>query len=144
MYYFLLTVAAILLGADFSLCKIYQKKFGANPTSVFFFNAISGFATAVIFFVINGFKLNFSLYSFIMAGCMNALVMLYNIIYFKLLKYGSVSAYTVFLMSGGMLLPYVFGLIFLNESFSSLRTVGLIVILVGVILSNFRYRTHRY
>lgn len=96
MYYFLLTFAAILLGADFSLCKIYQKNFGTKPTSIFFFNALLGFATAVIFFAINGFKLHFSLYSFIMSSCMNALVMLYNIIYFKLLKYGSVSAYTVF------------------------------------------------
>ena len=137
MYYLMLTGAAMLLGADFALNKIYQKVHGTAPKAVFFFNSLLGLITAVIFFCINGFKLDFSLYSFVMAGLMSALVMCYNIIGFRLLRSGTVAMYTLLLMTGGKVLPYIWGLLFLNEDFSLLRTAGLAVILSGVILSNF-------
>lgn len=137
MYYLMLTGAAMLLGADFALNKIYQKFYGTAPKAAFFFNSLLGLITAVIFFCINGFKLNFSFYSLIMAGLMSLLVMSYNIIGFRLLKSGTMAVYTLFLMTGGMVLPYVWGLLFLNEDFSVLRTGGLVVILAGVVLSNF-------
>ncbi len=137
MYYLMLTGAAMLLGADFALNKIYQRIYGTAPKAAFFFNSLLGIITAVIFFCINGFKLEFTVYSFVMAGLMSALVMSYNIIGFRLLKSGTMAMYTLFLMTGGMVLPYIWGLLFLNESFSVLRTVGLIVILAGVVLSNF-------
>ena len=137
MYYLMLTGAAMLLGADFALNKIYQKVNGTAPKAVFFFNSLLGLITAVIFFCINGFKLDFSLYSFVMAGLISALVMCYNIIGFRLLKSGTMAMYTLFLMTGGMVLPYIWGLLLLNEDFSLLRTGGLIVILSGVVLSNF-------
>lgn len=137
MYYLMLTGAAMLLGADFALNKIYQRNYGTAPKAAFFFNSLLGIITAVIFFCINGFKLEFTVYSFVMAGLMSALVMCYNIIGFRLLRSGTMAMYTLFLMTGGMVLPYIWGLLFLNESFSVLRTVGLIVILAGVVLSNF-------
>lgn len=137
MYYLMLTGAAMLLGADFALNKIYQKFYGTAPKAAFFFNSLLGLITAVIFFCINGFKLEFSLYSFVMAGFMSLLVMCYNIIGFRLLSSGTMAMYTLFLMTGGMVLPYIWGLLFLNEDFSLLRTGGLIVILSGVVLSNF-------
>ena len=63
---------------------------------------------------------------------MSALVMCYNIIGFRLLRSGTMAMYTLFLMTGGMVLPYIWGLLFLNERFSVLRTAGLAVILSGV------------
>ncbi|GEM_PF-6484974 len=71
-----------------------------------------------------------------MAVLLNDLVMCYNIIGFRLLKSGTMAMHTLFLMSGGMVLPYVFGLLFLNEPFSLFRTAALILILAGVVLSN--------
>ena len=137
MYYLMLTGSAMLLGADFALNKIYQKFYGTAPKAAFFFNSLLGLITAVIFFCINGFRFDFSLYSFVMAGLMSLLVMCYNIMGFRLLRSGTVAMYTLFLMTGGMVLPYICGLLFLNEDFSILRTGGLTVILSGVVLSNF-------
>lgn len=137
MYYLMLGGAALLLAIDFSLNKAYQHLYGASPKAVFFFNALLGLMTAVIFFALNGFKAAFSLYSLVMAGTMSLLVMGYNIIGFRILKSNTVAMYTLFLMTGGMVLPYLWGLLFLNESFSVLRTAGLIVILAGIVLSNF-------
>lgn len=137
MYYLMLTVSAMLLGADFALNKIYQRIYGTAPKTVFLFNSLLGLITTGIFFAVNGFHLNFSLYSFIMAGLMSLLVMCYNMIGFRLLKSGTMAMYTLFLMTGGMVLPYIWGLLFLNEPFSVLRTAALMIILSGVVLSNF-------
>lgn len=63
--------------------------------------------------------------------------MSYNIIGLRILKHSSVAIYSLFLMIGGMTLPYIWGLAFLNESFSIAGIIGLILIIGGVFLSNF-------
>ena len=137
MQYMMLTSAALLLAMDFAMNKIYQKLRGTSPETSLFFNSVLGLATAIIFFAVNNFKLSFSPYSAFTAMLMSALVMTYNIIGFRILKQGSMAIYSLFLMTGGMVLPYIWGLVFLNESFSAVRTIGLIVIIGGVFLSNF-------
>ena len=136
MEYLVLVVAAVLLAVDFSLNKIYQKLQGTSSAAGFAFNSLLGLFTAIIFFGINGFRVDFSAYSFIMAALVNVLVMWYSIIGFRLLKSGTMALYTLFLMSGGMVVPYVFGMLFLSEPFSVLKTAGLALILAGVILTN--------
>ena len=137
MQYMMLTSAALLLAMDFAMNKIYQKLRGTSSKTSLFFNSVLGLATAIIFFIVNNFKLSFSPYSAFTAMLMSTLVMTYNIIGFRILRQGSMAIYSLFLMTGGMVLPYIWGLVFLNESFSAVRTIGLIVIIGGVFLSNF-------
>lgn len=137
MDYIMLLAATLLVAVDFSLNKVYQKINGASAKSAFGFNALLGLFSALVFFAANGFKLSFSLYSFIMAALMCIFGTTYSILGFKLLKNGSMALYTLFLMTGGMTLPYIFGLIFLNETFSWLRMAGLAIIFAGVIIANF-------
>lgn len=137
MQYMMLTSAALLLAMDFAMNKIYQKLRGTSPKESLFFNSILGLATAIIFFAVNKFKLSFSPYSAFLAMLMSSLVMAYNIIGFRILKRGSMAIYSLFLMTGGMVLPYIWGLLFLNESFSTVRIIGLILIIGGVFISNF-------
>lgn len=136
MDYLMLLGAPLLLAVDFSINNVYQKINGSSHKSAFAFNALLGLFTAIIFFAFSGFKFEISWYSFLMAALMSMFVMCYSLLGFKLLKNGSMALYTLFLMTGGMTLPYLFGLIFLNEPFSWLKTAGLIIILSGVVLSN--------
>ena len=133
----MLTSAALLLAMDFAMNKIYQKLRGTSLKASLLFNSVLGLATAIIFFAVNKFKLSFSPYSAFLAMLMSILVMAYNIIGFRILKRGSMTIYSLFLMIGGMVLPYIWGLVFFDESFSAVRTIGLIVIIGGVFLSNF-------
>lgn len=133
----MLTLAALLLSADFAVNKIYQRLRGTSPKASLFFNSILGLATAAVFFAANKFRISFSPYSSIMAILMSVFVMSYNIIGFRLLKEGQMALYVLFLMTGGMILPCIWGLVFWNESFSCIKATGLIVIAGGVLLSNF-------
>lgn len=133
----MLVLADVLLAMTFAINKVYQKKAGVTLKAGFFFNALGGLFTIFIFFIINGFKVHFSFYSLIMAVFQTSFVTTYSLISFRILKTGTLALYTLFLMSGGMIVPYVWGLLFLNEEFSLIRTAGLIIIVVAVVLSNF-------
>ncbi len=137
MQYLLLIFAAILLAVDFAISKQYQKNAGTSPAAGFRFSAFQGLFTIVIFFFINGCRFSFSWYSFALAAILNSLCIAYTLLGFRIMRYGSMALYTMFLMTGGMTLPYIYGLFFLNEPFSVLRTIALVLIIGGVVLSNF-------
>ncbi len=137
MKYLMLTSSSLLLAIDFALNKIYQKLRGNSPETSLFFNSVVGFATAIAFFAVNGFKLSFSIYSAFAAMLMSTAAMSYSCLGVRILKQSSMTIYSLFLMTGGMVLPYIWGLIFLNETFSTIKTVGLVIIICGVFLSNF-------
>ena len=137
MYYALLAFAAVLISGVFAVNKEYQKMFGTASETGLAFHSVLGLFTAMIFFCLCGFKVSFTPFSFALSAAMNILVVAYSLIGFKLLKSGTMALYTVFLMSGGMILPYIYGLIFLDEPLKVLRIIGLFVILSGVIISNY-------
>lgn len=134
--YALVIVATILLAVEFAFQKLYQKQCGTGIKAGLFFNAVSGLVTAVIFFMINGFRIQASFYAVILAACMSVCLLSYTILGFQVLKAGNMAFYTMFLMTGGMVIPYIFGLLFLNEPFSLLRMIGLLIMICAIVLSN--------
>ncbi len=134
--YVLILLSTILLAVDFALCKLYQAKVGTSAKAGLLFNMTNGLITAVIFWALNGFVFSCTVFSVVVAFVMSALAVTYSVIGFRVLKMGSMSLYTVFLMTGGMVLPYLYGLLFLDERVSILRILGLVVIVFAVALSN--------
>lgn len=136
MDYIMITLATVLLAVNFAFSKIYQDKEGTAVTKGLYFNMLTGVFTAFTFFVICGFKIEITPYSMVMTTIKEILVVVYTLIGFKIMERGSMALYTLFLMSGGMTVPYVWGLAFLDEPFTVLRLFGLIFVLLGVILPN--------
>ena len=134
-YYLMIVLAVILLAGDFAVNKLYQKRYGTSLETGLKFNALIGLFTAIIFFAINGFKFEFSAFSILMAGIVALSVMSYNILGFKVLKSGSMAFYTLFLMCGGMFVPYVWGVLFLHEKLSLMHLAGLILIIFAIALT---------
>lgn len=138
-YYFLVLLAVIGLAVNFSLTKIYQNHTGTSFRISVLFNIITGIFTAVVFFFINGFMNGFSFpftpFSLLMAVLMTLFCGTYVIIGFKIISMGDIAVYTLFLMLGGMMLPYFYGLLFLDEPFSALRLIGLLLMVVSIALS---------
>ncbi len=131
----LVLLADILLAIQFSLDKLYQKSLGSSYIAGLAFTAVSGLFSACVFFCVGGFKVEFSIFSLIMVTLFRVLCIVYGLIGFKLLQKGSISLYTLCLMSGGMCVPYIWGLLFLNEEFSVLRLIGLLVIIASMMFS---------
>ena len=136
----MLCASALLLALDFALNKLYQQKAGTSIRAGLGFNTLLGGICALIFFAVGGFSIKITWYSLAMSAGMATLIMLYNLIGFRIMKMGSMAIYTLFLMTGGMTLPYLWGLFFLDEPFSWLRTAGLCVLMGAVLLSNLPRR----
>lgn len=138
-YYFIVLLAVVGLAVNFCLTKLYQNRTGTGFRLSVLFNIITGAFTAVLFFFINGFMNGFSLHFTSFSWLMAFLLLLfcggYALIGFKIIAMGDIAVYTMFLMLGGMMLPYFFGLIFLQEEFSYLRLAGLILMVAAIALS---------
>lgn len=139
MHYLLILAADALLAACFVFQKKYQSISGTSAGATLTFNAFVGLFTGIIFTVLGllgVFPIEFSLFSAFIAVIATVICLSYMVLGFKLLRMGNMPLYTMFLMTGGMLVPYVFGLFFLDEEFSYLRLFGIILIVAAVIISN--------
>ncbi len=150
-YYLIALLAVVGLAVNFSITKVYQNKTGTGLRISVLFNIITGAFTAIVFFFINGFMNGFSFpftpFSLLMAVLMTVFCGTYVMIGFRIMAMGDMAVYTLFLMLGGMTLPYFYGLIFLNEGahpeslifpegyVNGLRVVGLVLMVVAIVLS---------
>ena len=143
MYYLMLLAAAILLSACFATNKLYEREAGSSLKAGFTFNILLGTLACIIFFCAGGFTFRITPFSMLMATILTLLVITNTLLGFKIIKDGSVSVYTLFLMSGGMTVPYIYGILFLNEEFTVIRTVGIVLLICAVALSSFKGRGER-
>ncbi len=134
--YLLLLVADALYAFYFAINKAYQKRSGSSFTSGLRFNIFLGLSVALIFAAASGFRIEWSPYSFFMAAAMAALTAGYTLVGFRIMSLSSMTLYTVVLMTGGMIVPYAFGLLFLREAFSVWQLFGLLIIAAAIVAMN--------
>ena len=134
--YLLIIIADILLAATFVFQKKYQSLAGTSMKAGLVYNSIAGLFSAIMFLCINRFDVKITGFSFLMAAIFATVIILYIFIGFKLMEKGCMSLYTLFLMAGGMTVPYIWGVLFLNEDLTIIRSIGLIVIIVAICISN--------
>lgn len=125
--YIMIIIADILLAANFVFQKKYQSTAGTTLKAGLMYNALTGAFSALMFLIINRFEIRISGYSLVMAAIFACVLMLYIFIGFRIMENGSMSLYTLFLMSGGMTVPYVWGVLFLNEETDHTPYIGAIV-----------------
>lgn len=134
--YILLLVSVILGAGNLAANRLYQKKMGVSLRAGMIYMVLYGIFSSLVFWAVKGFRLQVSAYSLAMAGLMALLSTGYTLIGFLLMKEEKMTLYTLFLMTGGMTVPYLWGLFGLDESFSYARTAGLIMIAAAICLSN--------
>lgn len=139
MDYTLAIASTMLIALNFAISKKYQSRAETSLRAGLFFSLATSFFTAIMFCAMGGWNQPFSLFSLIVSAAQSTCSILYTLLGFRILKSGGMSLYSMFLMSGGMLLPYIFGLLFWgeNEELNVFRIVGILIILAAVVLSNY-------
>lgn len=127
MAYFLLVIAGLLFSVRIVFSKLYSKKNGETLGSSLLFATFFSIFSAIFMFAINGFKFEFSWYSFIFASITAVLETLMSIIAVRILGEGNSVVYTVFLLLGGVVGPIIYGTAFLGEKPSISCIIGLVV-----------------
>ena len=136
VYYILIFLAALGCALNFAVTKVYQVKQGNSIEAGVTFNCLVGFVGSLIYFAACGFKVEMTTFSVIMALLLTLSVGIYTIIGFKIMSLGSMAVYTVFLMLGGMILPYFYGLLFLDEEITVMKVIALLIMILAIILQN--------
>ena len=132
--YLLILLADLLFASQFLMTKLYGNR---NPQSTITSFAFSLGSQGVIFlymFALNGFKIAFAPFTVILAGIGAVMVVTLSYCGIAALNYINLSLYSVFMMLGGMLLPSIFGIIWLDEAVTLGKILCALLILGSMVL----------
>ncbi len=135
IYVLMILAAVVLLALQFSTNRAYSLKCGSGAKASLTFTCLAGLLSAIICaFIAVVFEggLTFPIYSIGLAAIVAVLCSTYNFIGFKIMALGSLSVFMMFLMLGGMMLPYLFGIFYLDERVSVFRIIGLVLLVVSM------------
>ena len=137
MYYFLLILASLFFGGQFMAVKGYEKTNGQSIRASAKFSALYGLFAFVIFFCANGCKLSYSNFSLLLAALLAVVGIACNMVGLKTLSMGDIAVYSLFMMLGGMIVPFLYGVIFLKETIGAWNIVGLVFLIAALALPLF-------
>lgn len=135
MYYAMLAAAAVLFASQFLFNQKFETECGSSFASSMAFSLYGGIGGFIVLFAINGFKFDFSWFSLAMAVCCAVVGILYTIASVKSFEEVNLSAYSVFAMLGGMLLPSVYGIIFRSEEITPLKILCYVLIIAALLFT---------
>ena len=132
--YIFIVLASVCFAAQFVFTKLSESTAGQTTSATLLMMTGANLTGAFLFFLVNGLRVQLSPRSLLL-GLIMALIMIpYYMIGIKILSLGSLSVYSMFMMIGGMLVPFFYGVIFLHEAIrapSILGTLLLVFLLFG-------------
>lgn len=105
--YILLFVSLMCMVVYFSVMKVYQKRIKATMFSACLFMSIAGLVASVICMFLMDFNFSFTGFSIIMGLALATAESINNVLGIKILSVGRISIFTMFLMLGGMIMPFL-------------------------------------
>ncbi len=132
MEYILVLIATLLFSSQFLMTQIYSKNAGTELKATLSYSIGTYLIIAGYMFVANGFMLSVTPFSLMMAviTSLNALLGTYASI--AALGVANLSLYSVFLMSGPVVVSAVVGFLFFNEKITLGVLIG--ILLIGISL----------
>lgn len=134
MYYILALLADVGITASFTINKFYRTLVPFSVSSITFKVAVGSCVSFLLFFIIGGFKLQVNVFTLFMAVLMNVVAILSEVVTFTAYGKGHLSLYTVFQMQGGMLLPFVYGVVYGNR-LTIIHVVGISIMMIALMMS---------
>ena len=98
---------------------------------------VTGLVGILLFLGIGQFQMQFTIRSFFWAIVMAGVMLPYYILSIKILSIGSLAIYSMYMMLGGMLVPFFYGVLFLHEELSWGKIVGTILLTLSIVLQSY-------
>lgn len=132
-YIFIITSSVL-----FSLQFLFQKKYNMSEGESLFAAVKFTFLTAIVkillVFALYGFSHRFTVFGMCVAAVYSLSGLLTVYFSAKAFLYADMSLYSVFMMLGGMLLPFCAGTMFFDESFNITKVLCLILVSISLAL----------
>lgn len=140
MWILLIIIASVCYAGEFSFVKIYQNNTRQKAVTMLFMMFVRFFVGAIFILCLSGFKLDFSNFSIWLTLIMAVILILYNVLGILILSMGTVAIYSMFMMLGGMLLPSLYGVLFLRETLSVWQIIAYCLLLFFTILPTLQFK----
>ena len=134
MEYILLILAVVCFAAQFAFTKLYEGWLRQTAVTSLVMLTVTSAIGAVLFLAVGGFRLQFSPSSTLWALALAVIMIPYYMLGIKVLSLGSLAIYSMFMMLGGMLVPFFYGLLLLEEPVSPGKWLGTALLTLCIIL----------
>lgn len=143
MYYGMILLSVVIFGSCFALDDLYQRQRGSSLRISMEYTMTSALAGLAVLTTINGFELEYTPFTLIMA-LMSVLVSFgFTFCTFRALGSINLSLYSVFSMLGGMALPFLHGILVYGESLTTGKAVCVVMICIALGLTVRRGHSSR-
>ncbi|MBR7133019.1 MAG: hypothetical protein IKD04_05750 [Clostridia bacterium] len=133
--YGLLTCATIMFGFMFFFSDMFRKNYGSGLKPSLIVNLGGSAFGLLVLLLIKGFVFEFSVFALIMSMVSTVNNLLFSLCSLKALSKINLSLYSLFTMLGGMILPFLSGILFHNELFTLNKLICIIVIILALSLT---------
>ena len=138
--YLLLILSALMFSAQIIFSKRYETKNGNTLYATSCFSLVISVVCLIYTLAINGFRIRFEWYSFFLALAYAVIHTLVRLLSIKTISLGKVSIYTLFLMLGGMIVPFLVGVIFLGEELKWHYLVAIALLICALVLPTINFK----
>jgi len=135
LYYAILTAAVVLFGVQFGFNQLYEKESDGSLRSSFIFIFGTSIVGVPILWAVNGAALSCTSFSLIMAVISSVNMLLCNYCSLKALGKVNLSLFSIFSMLGGMMLPFLTGIIFFDEDLTLGKILCLLILTAAVLVT---------
>ena len=129
--------------AQFAFTKIYGEKVDQQINETLIMVIITSLIGSLIFFTVGGLKVTLSPELLILATAFALVMIPYYVLGVKVLSMGSVGVYSMFMMLGGMLLPFLYGILFLEEPLTVGKLAGTLLLSLSIILQTLTQKNEK-
>ena len=134
MYFLMIIVAAVMFSFQFVFNDGFRREAGSSLNASLKFTLYSSFVGLIVLLVINKLHMEVSLFSLLTACVYSAVCISLGYASIKAFEYANLSVYSVFSMIGGMVLPFLYG-IMCGEEFKTIRVVCCVLTAFSVTMS---------
>ena len=135
MYYGIVVISVLMFGVQFYFNDKYQKECGTGASSVFVSAFIGSVAGVLCLAIINGFDFSFTPFALVWSFITAINSVLCSICSLKALEKVNLSVYSLFTMLGGMILPFIAGIAFYNESMTVAKAICVAFVTVALLIT---------
>ncbi len=114
---------------------VYRKQRGSSLKISLEFSLISSLAGLIVLLAVNGFKIEFTWFTFAIAMLAVGVSIGSAFCGFKALGTINLSLYSIFMMLGGMVLPFIQGILFYGEGITVAKIICFVLITVALLLT---------
>ena len=132
--YVIILFAVVCFAGQFAFTKLYEGEVGQTATGSLCMLMGSSLVGVLLFLCLSGFRVTLTPISLLYAALLALVMIPYYMIGIRVLSLGSLAIYSMFMMLGGMLVPFFYGILFLDEGVSIGKLLGTVLLCVFIVL----------